>query len=321
MGRILHILALLTFAGSLVSSAPQDTTVSGIPPLSTVHSSSPDTVARSATDSVAPGATPEEGIHKTRLYIVGGVMAASMIGVHLYQESGWWKYNRAPFHFREDFTYGRSVDKIGHVYGTMLWAYGLRRTLQWTNMREESALYYGSAGAAMFQTFVEVEDGLSAWGFDRVDFLCDLAGAAWPIAQYHSPFMRKFDLKLSYSPSPLLNQHGGGGFAGQKHLLVDDYEGQTFWMAVKVNEFLPEQADPFWPDFLNIAVGYGVRDVSEVSGEAYSVVFIGLDYDMKKIIPQTSSFLVTLSDILNFIHLPAPAIRISPSTILYGLFY
>jgi len=39
----------------------------------------------------------------------------TMIGIHLYQESGWWKYNRAPFHFREDLEYGLGVDKIeGH---------------------------------------------------------------------------------------------------------------------------------------------------------------------------------------------------------------
>ena len=94
------------------------------------------------------------GVNKTRLYIVGGAMAASMIGIHLYQESGWWKYNRAPFHFREDLTYGRSVDKIGHFYGTTLWAYSLRKVLGWANVPERAALYYGSAGAFLFQTFV-----------------------------------------------------------------------------------------------------------------------------------------------------------------------
>ncbi len=288
----------------------------GFPP---VRASVIDTTAgKSGNDSLS---VQEEGVNKTRLYIVGGAMAASMIGIHLYQESGWWKYNRAPFHFREDLTYGRSVDKIGHFYGTTLWAYSLRKVLDWANVPERAALYYGSAGAFLFQTFVEVEDGFSAWGFDRVDFLADLGGALWPIAREHSDFLRSFDLKMSYKPTALLNQPGGGGFAGQKHLLMDDYEGQTFWLSVNPPQIFGEGTLSFWPGFLNLAVGYGARNVSGVSGSPYSVVYLGFDYDMKKIIPQTSAFLVTLSEVLNFIHFPAPAVRISPTAVLYGVYY
>ncbi len=285
------------------------------------------TSAPALTDTTGAAAVPESlstvsgGVNKTRLYIVGGVMAASMAGIHLYQQSGWWKYNRTSFHFREDLTYGLSVDKIGHFYGTMLWAYAFRKVLAWADVPDRPALYFGSAGALLFQTFVEVEDGYSTWGFDRVDWLADLGGALWPVAQEHSGFLRSFDLKLSYKPTDLLNKPGGAGFVGQKHLLMDDYEGQTFWLAVNP-ERLPWVDDiPFWPGFLNLAVGYGARDVSGLSGEPYSVVFVGLDYDMKKIIPQSSPFLVTLSEVLNFLHFPAPAVRLSPSTVVYGLYY
>ena len=272
-------------------------------------------------DSTVHPSDTGEGVNTARLYIVGGVMAAGMVGIHLYQESGWWKYNRTPFHFREDLTYGRSVDKIGHFYGTGLWAFSLRKILGWANVPDRSALLLGSAGAFLFQTFVEVEDGFSAWGFARVDFLSDLGGALWPIAQYHSDALSRIDIKMSYKPTSLLNKPSGGGFAGQKHLVMDDYEGQTFWLALSPDDLLPHAAASVWPDFLDVAVGYGVRDVSSIAGEPYSVVFIGLDYDMKKIIPQTSSFLVTLSDVLNFIHFPAPALRIHPTTVAYGLYY
>ena len=52
-----------------------------------------------AADTSATASDTAAGINRTRLIIVGGVMAGAMVGVHLYQESGWWKYNRAPFHF------------------------------------------------------------------------------------------------------------------------------------------------------------------------------------------------------------------------------
>ncbi len=274
-----------------------------------------------ASDSTGHPADSAAGVDRTRLIIVGGAMAGAMVGIHLYQESGWWKHNRAPFHFREDLTYGRSVDKIGHFYGTALWAFSLRKVLGWANVPDRRAMYFGSAGAFLFQTFVEVEDGFSAWGFDRVDFLADLGGALWPIGQYHSGFLAGIDLKLSYRPTPLLHSPSGGGFAGQEHLLMDDYEGQTFWLSVSPDDLLPRAAAALWPDVLRVAAGYGVRDVSGVSGKPYSVVFIGFDYDMRNIIPQTSPFLVTLSQVLNFIHFPAPALRISPNAVLYGFYF
>jgi hypothetical protein len=280
-----------------------------------------DTLGAGSRDSSSSAPDSLEPVNTTRLTIVAGAMAAAMVGIHLYQESGWWKYNRAPFHFREDLTYGRSVDKIGHFYGTMLWSYSLRKVLLWAGVPGREAMFYGSAGALAFQTFLEVEDGFSTWGFDRLDFLCDLGGALWPIAQHHSGALRAVDLKLSYKPSSLLNTSAGGGFAGQKHLVMDDYEGQTYWLSLPPEQLLPGPAARLWPDFLRVAVGYGVRDVSGAGGDPYSVVFIGLDYDMKKIIPQTSSFLVTLSEVLDFIHFPAPAVRISPTAVLYGIYY
>jgi len=248
-------------------------------------------------------------------------MAASMIGIHLYQQSGWWKYNRASFHFREDLVYGLGVDKIGHFYGTTLWAYSFRKVLGWADVPDRTALHVGAAGALLFQTFVEIEDGFSAWGFDRVDFLADLGGAIWPVAQAHSGFLRSFDVKMSYTPTELLNKPAEGGFVGQKHLLMDDYEGQTFWLTLNPARLLGGDRIPLWPGFLNLAVGYGVRDVSGLSGDPYSVVYLSLDYDMKRIIPQDTPFLVTLSEILNFIHFPAPAIRLKPTTVLYGIYY
>lgn len=283
--------------------------------------SAADSLIVPAPDSTGHAVDSSGGVDRTRLIIVGGAMAGAMVGIHLYQESGWWKHNRAPFHFREDLTYGRSVDKIGHFYGTALWAFSLRKVLGWANLPDRRAMYLGSAGAFLFQTFVEVEDGFSAWGFDRVDFLSDLGGALWPIGQYHSRFLAGIDLKLSYRPTPLLHSPSGGGFVGQERLVMDDYEGQTFWLSVSPDDLLPRAAAALWPDFLRVAAGYGVRDVSGVSGKPYSVVFIGFDYDMRNIIPQTSPFLVTLSQVLNFIHFPAPALQVSPNAVLYGFYF
>ena len=256
-----------------------------------------------------------------RLAIVGGVLAGGMAAIHIYQQNGWWADNRAPFHFQEDLTYGLGVDKIGHFYGATVLAFVFGNALRWANVSEADALWAGSAGSLLFQTYVEIEDGYSAWGFDRVDFAANLAGASWPIAQHYLPLLENVNLKLSYVPSPLIDNAGGAGFRGQKHLMMDDYEGQTFWLALKPRAVLPEAAKRYWPESLGLALGYGARDIAATASRPYRVVFLSLDYDMTKIIPQETGFLRTLSRALNFIHFPAPAVRISPSAIWYGIYF
>jgi hypothetical protein len=100
---------------------------------------------------------------------------------------------------------------------------------------------------------------------------------------------------------------------------MDDYEGQTFWASLKVNQLLPEPLEHYWPDFLCVTAGYGGRDI--LTDRPYRVYFIGLDLDMTKVIPDDTWFLKTLGEALNFIRLPAPAVRISPTVIWYGLYF
>ncbi len=270
---------------------------------------------------IAPGTnlSTDREVDKGRLALVGGTLFTSMAAIHFYQQNGWWKDNRTAFHFQEDLVYGLNVDKIGHFYGAHLLQFGISKSLEWANVSEVTALWLGAGGGLLFQTYVEVEDGFSTWGFDRVDFASDVAGAAWPVLRYYLPSLQNLDVKASYHPSPLLGSAGGIGFKGQQHLVIDDYEGQTFWLSVKVHNLLSDPLKQYWPDFLCLAVGYGARDIAEAN--PYRVYFLAVDMDMTKVIPQTSSFLKTLSQALNFIHMPMPAVQFSPGTVWYGLYF
>ncbi len=258
-------------------------------------------------------------INATKLAIVLGGLAATITAIHLYQSQGWWHDNRTSFHFQEDLKYGLNVDKLGHFYGGVASAFIFRKSFIWADMPETQALWWGSGAALLFQTYTEIEDGFSTWGFDRVDFASDVAGAAYPVAQHYWPFLRNFNMKFSYHPSPLINEPGGIGFKGQKHIMFDDYEGQTIWFSVDVNSLLPKSVDQYWPDWLCLALGYGARDIA--TPQPYRVYFLALDFDVTRIIPQNTAFLRTLSEALNFIHLPAPAVQFSPGTIWYGLYF
>jgi len=273
----------------------------------------PDTV------NSVDGVSDSSEINTTRLAIIGGTLAVGVTTIHVYQANGWWKYNAAAFHFQEDLTYGLWVDKLGHFYAANVLTFMFSRSLQWANFSERSSLWWGFAGSALFQTYVEVEDGFHTWGFDRVDFAFDIAGAFYPLVQHYVPALQDFNFKFSYHPSDLLNNPGGVGFRGQKHLMMDDYEGQTIWLSFRMNNILPSSVEPYWPDWLCLAVGYGARDVA--TPDPYPVVFLALDYDVSRIIPDHTSFLKLLGEALNFIHFPAPAVRITPSAIWYGFYF
>ena len=283
---------------------------------STLSNSSHRWYDSASAESLTPN---DSAIHYGKLYALSGGMLGAIIGIHIYQQNGWWRDNRAPFHFREDLVYGLGVDKIGHFYGASLLTFAISSAVRSANVSETHSLTIGAAGALLFQTYIEVEDGFSEWGFDRVDFAADVAGAGWPLLQHAYPSLQNFQLKLSYVPSPLLDNPGGVGFKGQKHLIIDDYEGQTFWLSANVHALLPSSLESYWPDFLWMAVGYGARDIAIPHQDPYSVLYLSLDYDVTKLIPQRTGFLKFLSNTLNFIHLPAPAVRLSPSAVWYGL--
>lgn len=276
-------------------------------------------------DDTQVNATPQTGgIQPLRFAIVTGGVAATIATIHIYQANGWWKGNSAPFHFQEDLTYGRSVDKLGHFYAGTVATFILRKSYSWAGLSDEAALYWGSAGAFLFQTYIEVTDGFHKWGFDRVDFAANLAGSAWPIAQHHSSFLRNFDFKFSYHPSQVLNESCGIGFQGQKHIIFDDYEGQTLWLSAKVKNLLPESWKPIWPAPLQLSLGYRVRDICPPAGsnrKPYSALLLAFDLDMTKVIPDDTPFLRLLGEALNFIKFPMPAVQISPDAIWYGLYF
>lgn len=274
-------------------------------------------------NDVAHDSSETNRIHPVRFAIITGGVAATIATIHIYQANGWWKGNSSSFHFQEDLTYGRSVDKLGHFYAGTVAAFILREAYGWAGLSEEAALYWGSGGAFLFQTYIEVTDGFHTWGFDRVDFAANLAGAAWPIAQYHSSFLRNFDFKFSYHPSQVLNENCGLGFQGQKHIIFDDYEGQTLWLSAKVKNLLPESWK-FWPTPLQLSLGYRVRDVCAPAGsnrKPYSALLLALDLDMTKVIPDDTPFLRLLGNALNFIKFPMPAVQISPDAIWYGFYF
>lgn len=238
---------------------------------------------------------------------VSGIALGIGAAVHLYNYNAWWKDDRSStFRIMNDWNYALWIDKIGHFYGTTIEAHGLSSALDAANIPPEETAIISATGAFLFQTFVEIEDGYGAqWGFSPGDFAADFLGAAYHLSKYYFPAVRNYQVRVSYFPSE--------DYRNGKHKdgnISDDYEGQKYWLSLRMKEILPKSISKYWPSFLMLSAGMGVKDL-DGSGGGTREIFIGLDLDWQAI-PIPGKFGQFVKNTLNYFHFPLPGLKISP---------
>lgn len=252
-------------------------------------------------------------------FFVPVVFGSSMIiggaAIHYGRYTPLWHDYKTPFFVKENFTYALNQDKLLHFYGASLGAALLSSSYELAGIEPTSSEFYGIAGSVLLLSLVEVEDGhISYLGFDRSDFAVDLAGAFYQLAQRQIPLLRSFTPKMSYHSSGRNVTVSEQRLAGN----LGDHEGQTFWLGITVHDLLPAQWQSFWPSMLGIAVGRGVAGLDTDQPNAF--VLVGLDIDLRKL-PASSPWLRRVWNILNYIRMPLPAVKISHGAVWYGLYF
>ncbi|MEO8514225.1 MAG: DUF2279 domain-containing protein [Ignavibacteria bacterium] len=254
----------------------------------------------------------EYKVNYIKLGAITGITAGAFLWLHNYQRNSWWAGQRGHFHFQNDWEYAKSADKFGHFFDGLLIQSIYRGALEWSGFSPTASVWLGAAFSLAYMTDVEIEDGFATdWGFSLGDETANLTGALYPVAQYYWKPLRSFNIKWSYYPSEELT-------GGQKNgAFLDDYDGQTMWLSVNVHDFLGKKAQKFWPDYLNIATGYGVTNYKDLENR-YTDIYFGLDLNWERIIPGKSNFMMWFKNVINhFRFLPVPAIRINKNGITY----
>ena len=98
--------------------------------------------------------------------------------------------------------------------------------------------------------------------------------------------------------------------------VIESYANMTFWLTMNPSGFFEKELPDWFPNWINLAMGISVTH----SNPKKSEFLIGLDYNLKRI-KTKSIFLNHLIHILDRYHLPAPAIRLAPGFIGYGLYF
>ncbi len=252
-------------------------------------------------------------INYYKLGLVSGITAAGFVYGHIFQQDLWWKGEKSSFHFEwnYDWRYALGADKFGHFFFPYLVTNIYADALEWTGIKRKKSLLYASTLAFIYQTYVEMRDGFSKrWGFSWGDFTANSLGAAYPLLQNEFPVLKNINFKISYYPSER--------FRNNSHKsLIDDYESTYSWVSFNVYNFLPESLQEYFPSFINIAVGHSVKRL-DFPGSSYHEIYLGLDWNLEAL-PGDSAFLKKLKKYLNYYHFPAPAVRITPGVVWYGL--
>lgn len=248
-----------------------------------------------------------------RLGIVGGATVGGFVYGHVLQSNLWWKGEQSAFHFnwQDDWQYALGADKLGHFFFPYIVTDLYYNTFLWTGMDTTTSLYVASGLALTYQTYVEVKDGFSKqWGFSWGDFAADALGAAFPIAQHHIPALRPYSMKVSFFPSEQFK-------AGKHSVIFDDYESTYHWLSVDVHSLLPPSWQSAYPAWLNLALGHTVSGLDGMGGGTHNL-YLGLDWNLKAL-PIDGWLWDVVTWITRYYHLPAPAVRLYPSVVWYGI--
>lgn len=265
--------------------------------------------------------TPGNKINYLRLGIVTGVSAAILGGIYYRWKTAWWNDGTSRFHLYYNYTYIDNVDKVGHFYGGILFAEVFGVGLRWSGLEEGTSLLYGGILSTLIYTGVELKDGYAPnWGFDPLDLGSSALGAFYPFAQNKIPFLKNFNFKWSYYPSNSSYYRNMNNESRNNQFFNDDYEGQTFWLTANLKNLLPKKINSFMPDFLNIALGVSVENLSDPLNK-HKVFIISPDLELSKLFKTDNGFLKEMLRLLNYIHIPLPAIRISPDFKAYAIYF
>ena len=250
-----------------------------------------------------------------RAMISGGLLLSCVGVITLTIDEAYYQDHRVKFHFAKDAkgdltwfdNYHRGMDKFGHMFSTSLFSQNIYFLSHWSGYSNKTSSMLGSSISIGLLGAMEVWDAhFESWGFSVGDFISNVAGGIYPVIQYNYKPLQNIDYKMSYN------------FLKEKSPdhSIHDYEHMTFWLTINPRGFSNSKFIRWFPSWLNIAAGISLDSYQNQEQEFY----IGLDYNLKRI--KTDSLI--LNQLIAFIdrfHLPAPAIRISPSTVYYGFFF
>lgn len=255
--------------------------------------------------------------------VVVGTSVAYTASIIALNEVWYSQYDKQSFHFFNDASEWKQVDKVGHFYSTFQLSSIQSEMLQWSGLSKRKSDLYGSlAGFAMISS-IEIMDGFSAgYGASATDLLANALGAGLYIGQQYAWNESRIYPKFSFHKTEFAKQRPGTLGSSTAEQIIKDYNGQTYWLSLDMDKFIR------FPKWLNFAIGYGAEGMiyaqDEMNVEAgltpYRQFYLTIDFDVTGI-QSKSKFVNTLLYFVNMIKLPAPTLEFSQQKVKAHAFY
>lgn len=226
---------------------------------------------------------------------IGGLLVTSLI----WSYDTWWRDAGRPFHFQsENWLNGPflGLDKVGHFYTSYFYFHTFRNIMLWGGYEASRSDFWATVAAAFFALAIEVGDGITPqYGFDYQDIVFNFGGIGYGLLQNRVPFLKHFNFKWSYVPNE------GYKFPVR---FTDNYDAHMYWLTCDIDKLLPPAIEPYWPDFLQIAIGMGVDERSTRREFA-----VGFDLNIESLFSTENEDWLLVEKTVNMFHVPLPAIK------------
>jgi len=260
-------------------------------------------------------------INKKRLYTTIGIGAGVYVSGISFLNYIWYKDSeRVPFNFYDDSKGYLQMDKFGHAYAAYWESYTAYYALRRAGVSKKKALIYGGPVGLIFQTPIEIFDGMyEGWGFSWPDMIANAFGPALFVIQEAAFDQQVFLMKFSYSPSIYPDYHSHLGESQIERFFMD-YNAHTYWLSGNIQKLTGVKKIPSW---INLAFGYSANGmIYEFENptfyrgepfpelERYRQFIFSLDVDFTRI-HTDKKWVRTLFRAMNLIKVPFPAIELN----------
>ncbi len=259
-------------------------------------------------------------INKKRLlFLLSGetiAYSSTIVGLNIL----WYKdYEHSSLHFFNDSKEWLQIDKLGHFYTSYYLNNILSSGFEWSGVEKNKSLLYGSGLSFIFISTIEIFDGFSEkWGASWSDIIVNTGGITLYAGQEKLWNEQRIIPKFSFMQTDYSLMRPDALGSNYIENLIKDYNGQTYWLSFNINSFAKIDGFPNW---LNIAFGYGANGMLEGMDNNYNIVeggcysferyrqyYFSIDIDLSKI-KTNSKILGTCFQIFNSVKIPLPAIE------------
>lgn len=246
--------------------------------------------------------------------ISAGILSLSVVSIYQAGKPIYYNQPRSQFHwtrvkndiefYDNDF---RGLDKFGHFYSASLFAQNIYFMSRWSGLNNTTASYTSFILSSSIMTAMEIHDAYyERWGFSVGDFLYNLGGAVFFVSQQNYALMRNLDFKMSYDFTT----------PAAEETAIESYPNMTYWLTVNPSGLFKDATFSWIPNWINFALGISVTH----SKPGKTELILAVDYNLKRI-KTKSVYLNHLIHLIDRYKLPAPALRLAPGFIGYGLYF